>query len=56
MNQMSQLSQSGNIVSDFTNHTPIKRGRGRPRKNTLVTQVSPHLSEGASTMNLQTGY
>lgn len=31
MNQILQTPQSGNIVSAFTNPTPIKRGRGRPR-------------------------
>lgn len=54
MNQNLQTSQQDNIVSDFTTPTPIKRRRGRPRKNPLVSQVSPNLPAGATNLPMQT--
>ena len=55
MNNNLQSSQSGNILSAFTTPIPIKRGRGRPRKNPLVSQVSTNISKGASTVPIQPG-
>ena len=54
-NKNLQTSQPGHIVSDSTKSTPIKRGRGRPCNNPLVSQVSPNLSKGPLSVPIQPG-
>lgn len=49
MNNILQTSQSGNIFSAFTNPTPIKRGRGRPRMTDVANFISPQVASGLST-------
>ena len=50
MNQNLETPQSENILSPFTNPTPIKRGRGRPRM-TAVTNTIGNINIGGSPGN-----